>query len=100
LNHDEAGAPVFLDQGWTNEAQFGFLLVRGTIPDSALLAILFCRSTWQEFTFAPVVQALIAPPTDGDGVFIAARTEGAITHIEAPLTEHLTIAGFAVGPKI
>jgi len=94
----EAGAAEFLAQGWANETQLGFLLAPGTTPDPVLLATLFRRPSRQEFTLPPVVHALIAPPSDGVGVFIAAPTENAITQIQTSLAEHLAAAGFAVGP--
>jgi hypothetical protein len=98
LATDEAGAAELLAQGWANESQLGFLLAPGAIPDPVLLATLLRRPSRQGFTLPPVVQALIAPPSDGDGVFIAARNEIAITQIQTSLTEHLVKAGFAVGP--
>jgi hypothetical protein len=96
LSTDAAGAAVFLDQGWSDEAQLGFLLSPGTIPDATLLTLLFHGSAWHDFRFPSPVQALIAPANDGDGVFVAATTDSIITRIVARFTEHLTGAGFSV----
>lgn len=96
LATDQAGAAVFLRQGWAHEWQIGFLLAPGTRPESALLARLFGRRTWRDFAFPPMVRALIAAPTDGDGLFAAAGSEPALADLAAALAASLATAGFAL----
>lgn len=96
LAEDFAGAAEFLEQGWSTEGQLGFLLTPGTEPDGAMLANLFQRRTWQEFIFPQPVEALIAPPTDGDGVFVAARSEVVLRRLATLFTDNVTAAGFSV----
>ncbi len=96
LAEDAAGAAIFLDQGWSTESQLGFLLAPGTEPDGTMLADLFQRRSWQAFLFPPAVQALIASPTDGDGVFVAARSEDVLGRLATSFTDNVRAAGFSV----
>jgi hypothetical protein len=96
IARDEAGAAEFLDQGWSTEAQLGFLFTPRTEPDGAMLAELYQRRTWHGFAFPNRVQALIAPPTDGDGVFVAGRSEVAIRRLAALIEDNVVEAGFSV----